>query len=296
MFKNWEKEDDTLIEIDDVYFYISIPKNYDTELPLIENIPNGHSTDIAIDELAEFYKTDRIRRINNMELRDTPACSYCKFGCKKAYTCLHCNKIMCNLCYSEKTEEDAIKNGAQNWHVRKDELLKCFSYNNFLEVDYRIYVCCDSCGISSTDYLETHPEGSIWNTNDEEDYCPSCKSEREGFRPLHINKKRFQYGIGSIVDWIPILIDEETQACVNYNINKDSPFYHKVILVSVDDHGREGWNLWPFSLEKTIEQIREKVPEYNKILEKNGKNSWETHYSCPIHLLIESIGHDLYLG
>jgi hypothetical protein len=109
------------------------------------------------------------------------------------------------------------------------------------------------------------------------------------------NKKLFEYEIGSILDWYPVLMHKEICAMVLYNINKDSPLYHRVMLVSVDDHGRQGWNLWPHTLEKTIEQIKEKNPEYNKIKEEYGI-AWETHYGCPIHLLISSTGSELYLG
>ena len=61
------------------------------------------------------------------------------------YVCLDSYEDMYKVCYSERTEEDAIKNGAKNYHKRKDHLNKCFTVNKLIKIDMGQSVYCDEC-------------------------------------------------------------------------------------------------------------------------------------------------------
>lgn len=53
-------------------------------------------------------------------------CDYCPGRIYRSYYyCYDCNKDMCDKCFPEINEEIALKNGAENWHTRKDALAVC---------------------------------------------------------------------------------------------------------------------------------------------------------------------------
>ena len=287
---------DGMYEIDGVTFYVTVPKTYDPVLPEMV-IPDGHSL-CDIPEYFQNLDSTRIECVNGVATGfGETMCSYCSTNCeKRIYECHHCGCIMCHLCRLETSEEEAKKNGAENWEGRKEKLLACFAANQLEFREQRLgNIVCDGCNRPIEKLY------GLWHTNDQQDFCPECWEKKKSdldpteFRELHINREAFQRGIGSLLDWIPIIEDTETGARVMYNMNPDAPLYHRTLLVSVDDHGREGWNLWPGTLEKTLDQIRGKIPEFQKVKEDHGQ-SWETHYKCPIHLLISSAGRELYLG
>ena len=91
--------------------------------------------------ILDYYDGGRIRFIDNVytTFMDCLYCDYCESSIGnyienkpiKFYKC-SCNADMCELCFEEKTEEIAIKNGAKNWETRKEALLKCFENHTLL--------------------------------------------------------------------------------------------------------------------------------------------------------------------
>jgi hypothetical protein len=90
-----------------------------------------------LDHIGENYIDTRIKYIDNEYTQecDYGWCDYCKNSIDDVsnyYRCYSCAKDMCLLCFEEKTEDIAIKNGAKNWHQRKDALLECFGHSDHL--------------------------------------------------------------------------------------------------------------------------------------------------------------------
>lgn len=99
-------------------------------------------------DMFNYYDNTRIRFIDNVytTYMDCLYCDYCESPigdytnneATKFYKC-SCNTDMCELCFEEKTEEIAIKNGAKNWENRKESLLECFENHTLLHTNLDRY-------------------------------------------------------------------------------------------------------------------------------------------------------------
>jgi hypothetical protein len=96
-------------------------------------------------------------------------CSYChveQLYAEKYYYCLNCDLDMCALCFSEKTEEIAKKNGAKKYYLRKVLLWQCFQNHHLQKRYIKIPRSVDECEKTKFDFCGF---GSIF------DYVPLLK-------------------------------------------------------------------------------------------------------------------------
>lgn len=200
------------------YNKVTLKENYDFFRDLIEG-------KIDLVEINSYNITE--------EGRIYKKCDYCKIiGSNFPYSfCKKCDKLMCNYCIEEKTEEDAKKNGAKNWHRRKNELLYCFSHMDELKVKFNIPVNCDLCSGSSKEIF------GKWNCDrkNNKDLCPSCSYSKFGSMIMgkfnnfkgyyYIDENNYDYG--SILDWVVIgkKENENDLEYLLYNFNKNSEKY-----------------------------------------------------------------------
>jgi hypothetical protein len=179
-----------------------------------------------------------LNSVNITELhRLTKKCDYCFVTVEtKGYpirSCEKCDKYMCSLCYEEKTEEIALKNGAKNWIHRKEELLKCFEHLDNIKICENLPVNCDLCSQKSKTCLGT------WRCNREKDkdICPNCfytdkgqnfiSDNRGKWNNIYYGKDHKDHNFGSLLDWI-IILENEEKDYVLYNNIQNSYNYNKI--------------------------------------------------------------------
>src|SRR3990167_5809249 len=267
---------------------VTKPDGYDTDIPHIENIP--YHTVLSLEDIYDHFSDlingeYRILNVNGISdethdyLRCDLRCDYCSTfifeACVKR--CLKCEKNMCELCHTERTEQDAKKNGAEDWEARKDKLLACFEHEKegYLGWYEWPHCQCDCCNI------ESKQRPTVWmrDIKRQKDICSDCVNTemakemmKEGtWISREMKNPVFHTGFGSFLEWVPLLRDNNTRASLLYNIVPKSVNYHKVALSTVDDHGREGYFIYPGTLEEVLDKLKGKIPEYEKV-EKGGWN------------------------
>jgi N-acetylglutamate synthase-like GNAT family acetyltransferase len=268
---------------DQILVDVTIPEAYDEELPEFGDIP-GHTkqtwndiNEYFLGLLEDSYRIVNINGKSTLLEENWLNCDYCNASEQLWMRhCDECDKNMCNLCWEEKNEEIAIRNGAQNWFDRKDALLACFGE----------WFC---------------------NRKDEKDLCLECSITEEGKKIIaqdeswkkcvigENNLCAFFTGFGSLLEWVPILVDAEEHHMMMYNIVPGSKNYHRTALVAVDDHGRLGYHMVDGELEEIITKLNECVSHYREVKVKHGC-SWETHYNAPIPYFMGQQGWEIYYG
>ena len=279
---------------------IKLPKSYE-DIPVFNIDGLAKHEKLTIDQIIEYYNEIiegdvRVSFINGLETRLDMGyyyCDYCRtelFGRNgerdNYYYCKTCKIDMCSLCFEEKTEEIAVKNGAKNYAERKEALQNCFN-NHILEhrdttnmPTYSNYRVCDYCksSIDSGTYYS--------NKQTDKDMCTKCYDSSEENKKICQTEKlefvdnsktqNFDYfGWGSLFDWIPIIKDDEYNM-VTINCNPDSKLFGKVGLVSVDDHGRQGYDYCEMTLDEVISKLRTYKNEHE------GSGGWDEVYNYPI--------------
>lgn len=152
---------------------------------------------------------------------------------------------------------------------------------------------------------------------------------------IDINDKSNYYfgytGFGSMLYWFPIIYDTD-ECCVLMNLNPEDPNYGKICLKGCDSHGRFGYFIIrdeKYDLHKVLERLKEicdkgtfeytyikyieeeeivkendDLTEYKGETVKNGKYEWvtnirdlcSTHYSSPIHILMQELNMPVNYG
>lgn len=313
---NKEIKDNTLFTDEGCKIDVTPPNSYDPELPQFE-VPPGH-TKLTLNDIQNYFGNEfwYLVVINGHDLRDSPyeynskciSCDYCHVSTSQWMRhCKKCDKDMCELCYKERTEDDALASGAKNWLRRKDALLACFEHEKQghfgeKEIDtLDIDVECNLCGKNSLEKKGT------WSCNrrDNKDLCLEClNSEKHKLEVREILEKskgtwkfvcfpqKRDYGFGSYLDWIPLMRDDETESTLLYNMNPDSKYYHQVVLSAEDDHSRQGYFVYPGTLEEVLQKIRDAIPVYEK--ERDG--GWSLCNNCPIIFLLDQAGYETLYG
>lgn len=226
------------------------PKNFDNTIPEKE-IPRYKKA--TLEENYDFFANIadgnfNFSKINGVSLQYEffEKCSFCKLTFQESYPfriCTYCDKIMCALCWEEKTEEDAKRQFSKNWHKRKDELLNCFSHQDFI-FKKELLIYCDNCNVSSLFLQGTWRCDRVNNI----DFCPECAKLKDCSEYVNVEYydiDGLDINFGSILDWI-ILFSSDTENIL-YNINKDSELYHKLAIlreneISVLDKNLEEFN------------------------------------------------------
>lgn len=307
-------------EDEEYYLDVTIPDEYDEELPEFEPIPD-HSVQ-TLEQIntyfEELYEGDYRISVINGEYTTDPwgvhnstslECDFCNYTTSHSmHHCTECNKVMCDLCYGERTVEDAIRNGAKRWHERKDALLKCFEHEAQGKFDRKeidlVQVRCDVCGELS---LEKMGEW-LMNRESDKDLCVECSTTPEGKEILKDSEGEWKMkslssashpalntGYGSFLNWVPIMVSEEEGHMLMYNIVPSSEHYHKVALVACDDHGRMGFHAINKGLDEMLEELRDLYKKYLEVKSEKGC-SWDTHYASPISQALQDRNFEVYYG
>ena len=328
---------DILITSDGCVISVKKVTTYDTELPQL-NLPESFKTNVHEDWFNDLSDL-RIMCLNGYNLSeysDPVACNYCNHSCDySSYYCTKCMKHMCLLCFNERNEEEAIKNGAKNYLNRKERLNYCFAHEDqFQKIDH---VVCDICKVRNSvlsgtwrskitnkcerkdicpmcligiqnpnNFCTSEPDSrmcdlcndtkkkdNVWFQGpNESDICPACIKEilSDTYSDVTYNTPTF----GSMLEWIPLVQDKEYHTLF-YNMDINSPNYHKVALASIDDHGRYGL----YIIEKNLDDIVTELKELDVLFKskfKEDENSWKKHYSYPICKAMRNRGLEVHFG
>lgn len=193
-------------------------------------------------------------------------CDYCPCTSisREYYYCYDCNKDMCCACFSEVSEEIALKNGAKNWHKRKDALALCRGTHRLHQRDF-IIPCCDKCDLGINMFVPYFSNGAG------DDVCASCQTPslveennlRETTIPANVIENNDHFG--NMLDWVPLYQDmqEAEEAFILQCSNKENQFYRHLALACCDDHGRFGY--YTCSASTTLESL---LAEFSGVKEK----------------------------
>ena len=241
-------QENSFITTETYFINTQKPIDYDKELPELK-IDTLQSCDL--EDIKDFFikiKNEEIKIciLNGKDITNWTHkwCDYCNCLLDNKTPPLHicklCKKIMCNLCYEEKTEEIAIKNGSKNWKKRKNYLLNCFSHIENIYTE-KLRINCDICNCSSIDTF------GYWHTNRKQnkDVCPTCFYVKNGqdfmekisgkWGTVFYTDDFTNLDFGSILDWIPVM-KTTSEDFVLYNINKNSKMYKKLSLCYSDEN------------------------------------------------------------
>ena len=260
----------------------------------LENIPGHELLDPqeALYEKIEELFTNQIRvsSLNNVEtcgFMYSYTCDHCPEIGSWMHFCTICQRHMCQKCYLERTEEIALQHGAKQWQERKVSLWQCFEHETKTPFTVAIRgVICDGCGVASDEAR------GMWKCNrqKDQDFCPACQDAApEGTWTM---SDQNLYKFGSFCDWLPILADDVGDT-VLYNGNPDSPFYQKLALGAIDDHGREGYAIIPETITTLWTKLRENVATYQKLKDDKG---WTAHYNTPIKQVMVEHDNQVHFG
>lgn len=323
------EDEEITLNVENVSEYAEIPE---FENPKgFEKFPSGEEwfDDLATDRVRLY----NLNGINIANEPNDGECDYCGWGINNdvLYHCNECQLTMCGKCFPEKTEEIAVRLGAKNYAKRKDALEKCFSHSESLEKIPTLTECgfckatsavmigewtksikdpsrglcevcfgktkslklsenivnnryCDFCCISN---VKLHTDSTS-----NSDICEACHDDLMSSTKIEYTHSGRMYG--SMLEWIPILRDEE-QNILFINLAKTSPNFLKISLGSFDDHGRMGIYIVSGGLSEVLERLTE---IYKDFLEKYSpeENSWEKHYSSPICKYLRNSNHKYILG
>jgi len=242
------------------------------------------------------------------------ACDYCRqlIGSLRYY-CRDCWKDMCVICYSERSEEDALKNGAKNYHLRKESLQKC-------QKEHELKWMCDSsamiCDVCSKEIKENVLKETSFATNSDlkddyqrQDVCSECldtikgqefvKENKLTTRKVKIRYNCDQSGFGSMLDWVPIYQSRDEYNFVFYNINKSSPHYSTLSCSAEDDHGRMGYYQLPEPYSKLGDSFKSLIAKQIKAnlqVKDESESGWEIYYNGVLQLAMDEMGMQVHYG
>lgn len=307
--------------------YFDTPSTPEIPALLVGNIKKTDNT--FRNEYFESILNDeiRIKIINGVPTNfeyDALYCDYCDSPIGSAneneeisngyWRCWDCQKDMCNLCHSEVNEDIAIKNGAQNYHLRKDRLQACLNENENekhkvqkrCNMDLSIR-CCDLCNseIDLNDEVRWSEDVTNYNSKD---VCQKCANTPNGMQYIFLWKMQQIHmannlkllwencEFGSMMDWIPIYKDDEFNMIL-INCNPNSSSFKKIALAASDNHGRSGFFTIPHDIE--ISNLLEGMEiEYSDVCSKlkTDGNESEIKYLSAIQLLMETFNMPTYYG
>ena len=238
-------------------------KNIDGLVPLNDKevveyflgIPEGRPHEI------NFQRQNRPLMLRDNASVVSSPCDYCFTDLKesKYYYCVDCYKSMCCLCFEEINEEIALKNGAENYALRKDALDNCRHNHELLSQHFRKNFDCDECD------NQIDPKGDILyrNVHDNIDLCGKCASsdllQKYNIQELKLTAKNTD-AFGSMLDWAPYYVDEDGESYILVNCNPESPFYGRIALTTYDDHGRQGY--FTLSQNTTMDDLLKELEKY----------------------------------
>lgn len=229
-------------------------------------------------------------------------CDYCQGNIGSSpdgyWHCWDCHKDMCNLCKTEINEEIALQNGAKNYASRKDALLACLGQEgkvgtHFLQKRKTFSTYGKQCDVCQG-YIDRF-ETCYTNAKLNKDACLKCENSQAGQEKIvewkleryttDVNMYWKETQFGNMMDWIPVLYDEE--GFISINCNPHSDMYQRICLTTGDDHGRSGYFIARTTLLK--EMLQEMEMAYTKLKQ-------DDEHLTPIQSLMYHLNMPIYYG
>lgn len=293
--------DDLYVDEDHV-LDVTIPKQY-SQIPDC----NHHVSQPTVEDIYGYFASvlngdERIMDINGVSM-DTGCgylCDYCDAPIDSYfYRCYDCQKDMCHLCYGETSEEIAKVNGAVNYLKRKDTLVACRTHDLHSRLLPMAY-SCQLFGQSSECQSELITSKQLYqNPHNKTSLCLSCGQSKlitdESFQLIDNPLPCYACGFGSVLDWVPVLIDPELDMIL-ICLNPDSPYHTRYALRAMDNHGRTGYHMLEPSL--TWDQLMDEYQQMKIQREKSGiaTNTWEYVYRAPIKAMMKKRRMTIHYG
>ena len=287
--------DITLTE-DSILFFHK-PSKLDA-LPVIEpNVNNMYLKVTTTEQIHDYFVSilndGSIVEINGIDVSRNAHKNHCNYCHELEYEidnfyCYHCNKHMCNVCYTNKGTQCNDNNTHQCSIINRELLKKCHSYNNIHKLNLNDVITpydgrlCDNCDkiINAEDNFYSVRRIDCFNTYDiclkcynknnekiEKDVKKKYKNnivKHETMKLIDVNDKTnylFNYtGLGSMLYWFPIISDRNDVNHVLINLNPEHINYNKICLQCCDNHGRLGYFIIQndtYNLEKVLQRLQE---------------------------------------
>ncbi len=268
---------------------VKLPNGY-IDIPEFRDIPSHKKVDYVIGYFNDILNDClRISMINGMSSSYNGAnykCDYCETIIEKGsnyFYCYDCYLDMCNLCFSETNEENRTSS-------------RCREHNLKTRYSWELYYC-DICDVNIYD---TYRYSNCEEKEYCEDLCQKCSETEEGKKFIEDNKLILTENIidggsdfGSMLDWIPILRDDEYNLIL-YNCNPESELCKRLACVSSDNHERMGF----YTVKETLSlnELLDKLEEYYSEVEWKKLKGWEEFYNYPIKRFMQSQNMSVYYG
>ncbi len=198
---------------------------------------------------------------------------------KKHVTRVMKDVLVCKLCDASSL----IVSGEWKTFTSKDGVtyMACAACLKWIEeCTTRKSAYCGWCGEQKKGegYFDLRHTDPKYNHN--EGMCEGCKNVVLSSTTTIPVEAEDTYG--SLMEWIPLVMDLECGHMLLYNTSKSSRWYHKVALIIVDDHGRSGFNFISGTLEGTIRELHGLDKEYQDMWPPGKHRNWKAHYTSPI--------------
>lgn len=288
MYNLLKKFDGGKLISDDEEVEVPFKINNLSNIPILPEI-NGLKP-VLRDTIIDYYNslTDgmRICKINGQNFMSPEdacySCDYCNILIdteNSRYICNDCHLDMCHMCFEERTEEDAIKNGAQNYHLRKEKLNRCQNEHPLLEI--------------KPDELENLNIFEITNFGDMGDWVPIYQLQRPTKTEIIEFCKNNDIDVDE--DRVRDDTDDGEYIFVHQNLNRDSDNYQKFALSTTDDHGRFG--IYSIDSIKSFNGLKKNIEKhYKEMLEHAVEGGWDAYYNNVIVLLMDEFGYMYHFG
>lgn len=254
------------------------------------------TTDEGSSESLIKYAKKRNREESLDHKRRKDLLEKCIMNHQDSYT-VKTNNMICRLCGVSVY----VKHGVwrhYNFHCEEEDNVveygvceECFDfvkdYSVLQSTDCASFVCDEDLG------------GATWTTRTNNPFnadglCDKCKThvlEKEE-RKEDITKA---YTFGSLFEWLPLFKDQSGHVLL-YNTSQSSVRYHKVAIMTQDDHGRGGFHTIELSLDDALVEF-EKHSEAYEERKRNGKRmDWKMHYLSPLCKMVTDRGKQVNLG
>jgi len=261
----------------DDYIDFSIPNSLriPTNIPDLDGLQKCDS-DKIFQYLNDIMSSEY--RLCNIDMKEY-RCGHClHIACSSEYDqdmyyyCDRCQKHMCLLCFSETSEEIAIKNCARNWARRKDSLNACREHGLQKRIGLEGSRVCNVC--------DKHCEDTIFYSNlTNVNACENCvnngliDSTESQLMKLVTEPGKVDH-FGSILDWVPLYIheDDEIRDFILFCANPENLKFKRYALGCWDSHARMG--IFPCSEKDTLDVLINECKEMCKKI-KDRKSRYE---------------------
>lgn len=302
--KNKHPKSDYIDNDDENLINVKLPNEY-IDIPEFRDVPGHKKVDYVIGYFNDILNDNfRISVINGAHTsNDGPhhMCDYCETFIEKEfnyYYCYDCHLDMCHLCFGETNKEISKLNGIEHWHKRAETLARCREHDLRVRYFKELQYYCDLC---RKDIYDIYRYSNCEEKDDNcEDLCQKCTETEMGKKFIEDNKLILTeniiecgYEFGSMLDWIPILRDDEYNLIL-YNCNPESELCNRLACVSSDNHGRMGF----YTVKETIDldELLDKLEEYYSEGEWKKLKGWEEFYNYPIKRFMQSQNIPVHYG